>query len=127
MKTKSAFLAIPLLFSIGQVFADDTTPLLERDQLRLQQRQELQAMTPEERALYREMNQARDGSGTPQAGRKMKQGKGNGQGDRKRLRDGSGNGDGQTRNERREFQRSSEQRSGYGSGFGSRMGGHGRR
>jgi len=127
MKTKPAFLAIPLLFSFGQAMADDTAPLLERDQIRLQQHQELQTMTNEERALYREMNQTRDGSGTPQGDHKMKQGKGKGQGERKRLRDGSGNGDGRTRTERREFRQSSEQRSGYGSGFGSRMGGHGRR
>jgi len=70
MKTKPAFLAIPLLFSFGQAMADDTAPLLERDQIRLQQHQELQTMTNEERALYREMNRRKKTS----AGRLGKRG-----------------------------------------------------
>jgi hypothetical protein len=103
----------------------DPTPLQTRDQIRLEQQQRLQEMTPEERSLYREMNadQTRNMEGTGSGKRQNRKGEGKGKGDMKRLRDGSGNGGAS----RAEYHQRFEQRSSYGSGFGSRMGGgHGR-
>ncbi len=123
MKIQFVALSIPMLLASNLVLAQDVTdelPLQTRDQIR----QEMQNMTPEERALYREMNadQLRAGDGQ----RQNRKGEGKGKGEMKRLRDGSGNGGAN----RSEYRQRSEQRSSYGSGFGSRMGGgggHGRR
>ena len=123
MKIQFIALSIPMLLASNLVLAQDVTdelPLQTRDQIR----QEMQNMTPEERALYREMNadQLRAGDGQ----RQNRKGEGKGKGEMKRLRDGSGNGGAN----RSEYRQRSEQRSSYGSGFGSRMGGgggHGRR
>jgi len=131
MKIRLVALALPIMFTSGISHAQevtDTTPLQTRDQIRLEQQQRLQEMTPEERALYREMNadQTRnmEGTGSGQRQNRKGGGKGKGKGDMKRLRDGSGNGGAS----RAEYQQRFEQRSSYGSGFGSRMGGgHGRR
>jgi len=128
MKTRLAALTLPVMLVSGASLAQevgDTTPLQTRDQIRLEQQQRLQEMTPEEHALYREMNadQSRNMEGAGQ--RQNRKGEGKGKGNMKRLRDGSGYG-------RSGYQQRFEQRespvSGYGSGFSARMGGgHGRR
>ncbi len=127
MKIRFVALSIPMLFASNLALAQDVSdevPLQTRGQVR----QELQNMTPEERALYREMNADRLRSGEAQGNgqRQNRKGEGKGKGEMKRLRDGSGNGI----TSRSEYRQRSEQRSSYGSGFGSRMGGgggHGRR
>jgi len=127
MNIRFVALSIPMLLASNLVLAQDATdelPLQTRDQIR----QELQNMTPEERALYREMNadQLRAGEAQGNGQRQNRKGEGKGKGEMKRLRDGSGNGSAS----RSEYRQRSEERSSYGSGFGSRMGGgggHGRR
>ena len=79
---------------------------------------QLQAMSPEDRALYQQLNQgSQAGAG--------KHGKGHGNGDHQRKRDGFGKGD--SNRQRTENRQGSNFGTGYGSGYESRQGGYGRR
>ncbi|MBT3205701.1 MAG: hypothetical protein HOM14_20205 [Gammaproteobacteria bacterium] len=107
MNKKIALLSFPvLLLAANLSWADELT-----EATMLQTRTEMQAMSSEDRELYRQLN----GSGEGGMNRKG-YGSGNGSGEKKRLRDGSGNGSGKKN-------RYGQSDGGYGSGYGSRQGG----
>ena len=130
MKLSTSMTALLLLSvslpGLSQEIAESSTltPQLTRSQLQTQ----VQAMSAEDRALYRQLNGGnQNGAGKHAQGEGRGQGKGRGRGDGNHQRKRDGSGKGGANRQRSEYQQRSNFGSGYGSGYGSRQGGFGRR